>query len=317
MEKNAVIPEHTAFEALTEKPKKQKTKRGWHQVPWWMMIPSFILIIILYYYPTVSTLFYSFFHWNGFSKPSFAGLSNYATYLKANTTPLEWLHQGIMTVGMVLVALVVPLAAAVAVNGIQHRRLSYIIKVLLVLPMAIPFIVNISIWAFIFNPYLGPLNKILNAVGLSALANGWLSSPHVAIYALIGVGFPWVAGLPFLIYLAGLQGVSQELYDAFATDSNSSWRRFFHVDLPAIRGQIKLVIILSVIGSMQNFIMILLLTNGGPGYATSVPGLSMYTEAFNNDEYGLGAAIGTILFIVIAVITLVYMMIDRRREDAA
>ncbi|GMA59579.1 sugar ABC transporter permease [Alicyclobacillus fastidiosus] len=293
----------------------KKSRSSWRHVPWWMMLPSFILIICLYYYPSASTLVYSFFNWNGFSKPSFAGLANYATYLSARTTPLEWLHQGIMTIGMVLVALVVPLAAAVAVNGIQNRRLSYIVKVLLVLPMAVPFIVNLSIWAFIFNPYLGPINKILRFLGLGALANGWLSAPHVAIYALIGVGFPWVAGLPFLIYLAGLQGVSHELYDAFAIDSGSSWKRFRNVDLPALRGQIKLVVILSVIGSMQNFIMILLLTNGGPGYATQVPGLSMYTAAFNNDEYGLGAAIGTVLFVVIAVITVVYMIMDRRRGD--
>lgn len=290
---------------------KARRATGRIRVPWWMMLPSLLLIVGLYYYPSVNTLYYSLFNWNGFSAPSFIGLSNFASYFSSSTLGLEWRHQAILTVGMMVIALVVPLAAAELVQRLVHYRLAYVAKVLLVVPIAMPFIVNIGTWSFILSPN-GPINQLLRIVGLGFLANGWLANSHVALYAILGIGFPWVAGLPFLLYLGGLQNISHELYDAFYLETRSFWQRLFRVDLPMIRGQLRLVIILTIIGSLQGFVTILILTNGGPGYATQVPGLTMYTDAFTNDQYGLGAAIGTVLFVVIVVSTLLYMWLDRR-----
>jgi ABC-type sugar transport system permease subunit len=127
------------------------------------------------------------------------------------------------------------------------------------------------------------------------------------------IGFPWISNLGFLIFLGGLQNLPKDVLDASTIDGVGTLKRVFTIDVPLLLPQFRIVVILSGIFAVQNFIPILLLTNGGPGTASLVPGLDMYQSAFQNDQYGYGMAIGTLLFVVMLAFTLVAMRLLRSR----
>jgi ABC-type sugar transport system permease subunit len=129
------------------------------------------------------------------------------------------------------------------------------------------------------------------------------------------VGFPWISNLGFLIFLGGLQNLPRDVLDAGRLDGLSAVRRVFAIDIPLLMPQFRIVVILSGIFAVQNFVPILLLTNGGPGTATMVPGLDMYQSAFQNDQYGYGMAIGTLLFAAMLIFTLAVMRALRPRTN--
>jgi raffinose/stachyose/melibiose transport system permease protein len=129
------------------------------------------------------------------------------------------------------------------------------------------------------------------------------------------MGFPYVDGFGLLIYTAGLQAISPEIKEAAAVDGAGALRTFVQVEVPQIVGQLRLMWVLAIINGIQNFTQILILTGGGPGYATTVPGLMMYHEAFTNQNMGKACAIGTVLFVVILGLTIVNMRLVRSSVD--
>jgi raffinose/stachyose/melibiose transport system permease protein len=143
----------------------------------------------------------------------------------------------------------------------------------------------------------------------------WLSDPHLALAGILLVGFPWISNLGFLIFLGGLQNLPKDVLDAGRLDGLGAVRRVFAIDIPLLIPQFRIVVILSGIFAVQNFVPILLLTNGGPGTATLVPGLDMYQSAFASDQYGYGMAIGTLLFVAMLIFTLVVMRALRPRTN--
>jgi ABC-type sugar transport system permease subunit len=193
------------------------------------------------------------------------------------------------------------------------RRAATVAKYVLVLPIVLPPLVLIEVWAYLLQPGSGLVDRIFGAVGLPQPT--WFSDPHLALIGILLVGFPWISNLGFLIFLGGLQNLPKDVLDAGRLDGLSAVRRVFAIDIPLLMPQFRIVVILSGIFAVQNFIPILLLTNGGPGTATLVPGLDMYQSAFQNDQYGYGMAIGTLLFVAMLLFTLIVMRALRPRTN--
>ena len=143
----------------------------------------------------------------------------------------------------------------------------------------------------------------------------WLVDQHTALVAIIFIGFPWVAGVGILIYYAGLTAINPEVFDAAAIDGSVGLNRILHIDVPLIIGQVKLSLILSAIGGLQGYFVQFLLTQGGPGWSTMVPGYYMYQSAFVNGNMGLGSAVGVFLFVLIFAITVINMKFIRSSQD--
>jgi raffinose/stachyose/melibiose transport system permease protein len=181
--------------------------------------------------------------------------------------------------------------------------MAYFYRVLFVVPMVVPGMVVLMIWRFIYSPNLGLLNEVLRVIGLGALARPWLGDFQLALLAIVFIGFPWIAGIGTLIYLAGFQAIPNELLDAAAIDGAGTWARFRRVEIPMVLSQIKLLVILTVIGALQNFATIMVMTNGGPGTTTMVPGLYLYRNAMYYNKMGYACAIGTLIFIITLVLT--------------
>jgi len=175
----------------------------------------------------------------------------------------------------------------------------------------LPPLILIEVWAYLLQPQYGLIDVFLGAAGLPQPT--WLTDPHLALVSILLIGFPWISNLGFLIFLGGLQNLPKDVLDAGRLDGMSAVRRVFAVDIPLLMPQFRIVVILSGIFAVQNFIPILLLTNGGPGTATLVPGLDMYQSAFSNDQYGYGMAIGTLLFAVMLIFTLAASRLLRSR----
>jgi raffinose/stachyose/melibiose transport system permease protein len=277
-----------------------------------LLLPSLLLIGVFSYYPAVRSLIGGFYQWNGFSPPTYVGVSQFKQYLQSPTFGTEVRNLAILVGGGVLITLVSQFTAAEVVTHMPKRAAS-IAKYVLVLPIVLPPLVLIEVWAYLLQPGTGLIDHVLGSVGLPQPS--WLSDPHLALVGILLVGFPWISNLGFLIFLGGLQNLPRDVLDAARLDGIGAIRRVFAIDVPLLLPQFRIVVLLSGIFAVQNFVPILVLTNGGPGSATLVPGLDMYQSAFQNDEYGYGMAIGTLLFIALLIFTLVVMRALRPRTN--
>ena len=283
-----------------------------------MLVPSLLLIIAFSWYPALQALVLSFFSWNGVDAPSWIGLQNFQSYLSSDTLGDQVRNIAILGIGTLLIQMTAPLLAAELVFNMHSGRAAGIYRSLLVIPIAVPFIINVEIWSYLYYPQIGLFSTLIQDLGLqNTITTTFTADPNTALYCILAVGFPWVANLGFLIYLAGLQTIPGELIEAFRLEESGFWHRLWMLDIPLIRGQMRLVLVLTLVTTLQNFVTILVMTDGGPGTATLVPGLQMYNEAFKNDQFGLGMAIATLMFLVILLITLVILRLGRDDTEGA
>ena len=267
------------------------------------LLPTFVLIGTFNYYPLASALYHSLFTWDGFSAPKYVGLQNFTNLWSDPAIQASIKNMGILALSAVLITVTTPLLAAELVLAVRNARLLKLYRALLVVPIVVPQLVTLLLWSFMYDPSLGVINSLLSEVGLGALQPQWLGDPSIALYAIIGIGFPWVAGLNFLLYLAALQNIPAEIHDASQLDGAVGWRRAIMIDLPQITVQIRLLITLALITVMQTFTSVWVLTQGGPGYATTVPGVVLYQQAFQFSNFGYASAIGAMIFLVTLAMT--------------
>jgi raffinose/stachyose/melibiose transport system permease protein len=276
-----------------------------------LLLPSLLLIVLFSYYPAVRSLEGSFTSWDGFSSPTYVGWQNFSDYFQQPLFRDEVQHLVTLVVLGAIISIFFPFAGAELVRALPKDRIQPLVKYLLVVPMVIPQVVLINVWANLLNPSTGLVNAVLS--GLHLPQTQWLSDPHTALLSILLIGFPWVSSLAFLVYLAGLEAIPVELEDAASLDGVVGLARIVHIDVPLTIPQTRFVLVIAGVSIVQNFIPIFLLTNGGPGNATMVPGLDMYESAFQNNEFGYGMAIGTVLFAGMLVATFVVLRLIRPR----
>ncbi len=275
------------------------------------LLPTFLFLAVFTYYPIFSAFYHSFFNWDGFHK-SFVGIQNFQYMFQLDTAFRASLTNIVkLASARILVAVVFPLLAAELIYNLRKAGSAYAWRVVFVIPMVVPWMVHILVWRFIYEPQLGILNTLLRSIGMDAWTQAWLGSPKFALWSLVFFQFPWVAGFNLLIFLAGLDSIPFELFDAAAIDGATRLRRILSLDIPMVLGQIKLVFVTTTINQIQNFQDVLVFTDGGPGQSTYVPGLVLYKSAFIYGKMGYASAIGLFLFVVIMLITLVNIKIIR------
>src|SRR3954454_7111601 len=204
-----------------------------------LLLPSLLLIGVFSYYPAVRSLIGSFYQWNGFSAPTYAGISQFRQYIQAPTFGIEARNLGILVGGSVLISLVSQFTAAEIVMHMP-RRAGAIAKYVLVLPIVLPPLVLIEVWAYLLQPGSGLIDRILGAVGLPQPT--WLSDPHLALIGILLIGFPWISNLGFLIFLGGLQNLPKDILDASRLDGVGPLRRVFAIDIPLLLPQFRIVV---------------------------------------------------------------------------
>jgi raffinose/stachyose/melibiose transport system permease protein len=277
------------------------------------IVPTLLFVLTFSYYPALSGIYHAFARWDGTNVDEFIGLQNF----KELATDQILLTAALNLVWILLVffiKLVPPLIIAVVLYHVASERLRYYFRVMFVLPLVVPGIVYWMVWKLlyqpapsgVFNAILLPIEHWLQSHGHDvSLAQNWLADPRTALGAVIFLGFPWINTLGVLIYLAGLENIDPGLFEAAEIDGAGALKKFRYIELPLLARQIKLNLVLGLIGAIEGYGTILFLTRGGPAYSTTVPGYQMYEEAFKYNRMGYASAIGLTMFVVILAATLI------------
>jgi raffinose/stachyose/melibiose transport system permease protein len=279
---------------------RQMRKRWYCYV---MMSGTLVLLITFAYYPAFSAFYHSLTIWDGYRPARWIGFQNYSEIFSTEVYRTAAQNMLILSIWQIIRAATFPLIGAALIYRIRSEKWAYFYRLLFVLPIVVPSVVAILVWRQLYEPNIGLFNEILKGLGLEPLA--WLNDPKTALPSLMFMGFPWIDGVGLLIYLAGLLAIPSEVVEAAIVDGASSWRRFFAIELPLIVPQIRLIVILNIIGAFQDFGWQLLITRGGPSDATTVPAWQMYHEAIMSGRYGIGSAVGVLLFVLIFAVTLI------------
>ncbi|MBA3379656.1 MAG: sugar ABC transporter permease, partial [Chloroflexia bacterium] len=294
-------------------------RRAWKaRIAYLFALPAVALIALFSYYPAAMAIYYSFTNYSLRSITEWVGFDNYQNILFDD----PYFRVGIknmliITVTSVIKTLTVPLLIAELIFWLRNSWHSYIFRTLFILPTVVPGLVFTLMWRQIYDPDTGLINELLGVLGLDNLQTAWLGNPETALWAIIGVGFPWVDAFALLILLGGLLNINSELFDAAKVDGASVWQRFRNIDLPLLVPQFRILLFFAIAGTVQGFVSIFILTRGGPGMTTYIPSLQMYMRIADGD-FGYASAVGVILFLFILVATFVVLRLRRNDgvEDA-
>ncbi|MFD0714496.1 carbohydrate ABC transporter permease [Paenibacillus sp. GCM10027626] len=288
------------------------TRRLWRDIPvWGLVMPSLFLFIVFSWQPLVSGLYLSFFKTKGYSAERFVGWQNYIEVLQ-NSEFRQTLLNTFLYVGWSLViGFLLPIFIAIVINEMSHLKSWF--KFAVYFPVIVPGIAAAMMWMFIFDPGEGGLlNLLLNRIGLGPLS--WLQNPHMSI-PLIVITMTWKSfGGSVILYLASLQGVNRELYEAASLDGAGIRQRLWNITIPQISSIIGIMFILQIISVFQVMYEPLTMTEGGPSNSSMSLMLQSYFYAFRYFDAGKSMTVGSMTFVVLLALTFVYYKINRRAE---
>jgi len=282
---------------------------------WWaaFIAPAFLIYTVIFLGPVITSFYYSMTNWNGFTKAmDFIGMSNYANLL-GDQSFLKALRNTFLFAGLVVVfqnGLAIPLALALDAR-IKTKSL---LKVVFFAPAIFsPLVVGYT-WLYIYEPQNGLLNAALRAVGLGSLEQSWLGDPAFALYAIVVMVLWQYIGYSMIIFLANLQTIPSDLYEAADIDGAGGWRKFRYITFPLLAPSMTINVVLASIGSLKAFDIIYVTTKGGPFGATETITTLLFTTAFKKDSFGYGTSMGVVMFLIILVISVIQIAVLRRRE---
>ncbi|TBL78614.1 carbohydrate ABC transporter permease [Paenibacillus thalictri] len=241
---NTQLTSAQAGRAAASQAKRAKMIRK-HVIAYAFLVPIFVSMALFKYYPFFTAIVKSFYQWNGANINKFVGFDNFVKLFQDPTFYVSLKNVTLLTASFVVIQLTLPLFAAVCVFH-ARGRIQNMYRVLFLVPMVVPYIIIYLLWRWIYVSN-GVLNALLQSVGLESWTHAWLGESATALGAIIFVNFPWIGGIYFLIYLAGLITISQELFEVGKLDGMNVWQRFWHIELPLIRNQIRLIIVLAII----------------------------------------------------------------------
>ncbi len=289
-----------------------------NKVAYLMLLPTFVLIFGYNYRSVFTALIRAFTNWskvnNTVAKMDFIGFDNFKSMVTEGYFLIGMKNLLLLLITAILKTITVPLLIAWLVSSMRSGKKKYWSRFLLVLPMVVPGIISAMIWQRIYDPASGLINNLLSAAGLESLQHVWLGDAKTALWAVIFMGFPFVSAMPFLVYYGGLINIDNGIVEAARIDGASRWNVFWRVQLPIIRPQISLMVMLTILGTMQDFNGIFILTGGGPGTSTYVPALELYLNAAQFGRYGYASALGIVLLIFTLVVTMLNNMLTKERE---
>jgi ABC-type sugar transport system permease subunit len=299
----------TSAAARPQRPAGARKPRSREALTAWLFIlPSLIGFLIFTAGPVVAAGVISLLNWNLFSSPTWAGWKNFA---RLGPDPTFWSALGntaYFTFVSVPVTILVSLALALLLNeGV--RRIA-VFRSLLLLPYATITVAVAFVWIWLYIPHDGLVNAVLGLVGIDGPA--WLISDGWAMPALIAMSVWKSFGFGMVVFLAGLQAIPQQLYEAAKVDGSNAWQTFRGVTLPMLSPALFFVVVTSIIGSFQVFDQALIMTNGGPGSRTTTLVMYIYRTGFENYDQGYAAAQSLVLFGFIVVITAAQFLLQRR-----
>lgn len=274
--------------------------------PYYLIAPAIIIIVVVMIIPILNAVRMSMTDATllNYNQASFVGLRNYSdftqmdVFLKVMTVTL------IYVAGSVILTYVVGLLVASLLNSIS--RFNYIYRAMAILPWAVPQVVLVLLWQYMLNPQFGVLNFFMHEAGLIPRNFSWFGNSVGAMAAILVVTLWKQYPLSTLMLLAGMKSIPKDQYEAAAIDGANTLNKFIHITLPGLRNVSNGLLLLLTIWSFGNFVIIWLMTQGGPADSTSVLTIYTYLNAFKYNKLGFGAAIGVICLLISLVFSFVY-----------
>jgi ABC-type sugar transport system permease subunit len=289
---------------------KRKSSFGKERIGYVLIAPFALFFMIFIVAPLLINLFLSFTSYNLFSL-EFIGLKNYQNLLTDRVFPIAFRNTLIYTFFTLFLSMGGGLAAATFLNrkvpGLIFYRTGFYL----------PFITSMAaasmIWLWMYEPSMGIFNLVLNALGISS--KYWLYDPNLAMICLIIVSVWKNIGYNMIIYLAGLQGIPSSLYEAASVDGANFYQKFIHITVPMLKPVTFFLFITGFIGSFNVFDLVIIMTNGGPMYATTTIAHQIYDRGFNGFLFGYSAAMSMVLFAIVAIITALNYKFGKKGTD--
>lgn len=274
--------------------------------------PNFIGFCIFTLVPILFALILAFCEWNGITKPRFIGLDNFIRMSKDPTFRLAFKNTLIYTLSTVPLMVCSSLGLALLLNRpIRGRNF---LRTVTFFPYVASLVAVAAVWNMIFSPALGPVNQLLSALGVTNLPK-WAAGNNTAMLTVIMFSVWKGMGYYMVIYLAGLQGINPELYEAASLDGAGTFQKFRHVTLPQLAPTTFFVTVMATISAFKVYDNIYMITQGGPGKATTVLVYQIYNEAFVGlPEYGYSGALSLVLFLLVLAVTLVQFRYNRAQD---
>lgn len=276
----------------------------------WFVAPALVVLAVFAFWPVLRALALSLYESNGLGAEHFVGLGQFRELAGDALFAQSFKVLGFLLVFGTPLGVLGPLVGAKLIHAVRSGRSAFAYRVMFVLPLVVPGMVTILVWRELYA-IDGAVNRILEAVGWAEWANTWIGNDRTVLPALIFMGVPWVGGVSMLIYLAGLMNIPASLYEALELEGAGPMTVFARLELPLIVPQIRLVLVMALIGSIQAYENILVLTDGGPGNASLVPALYLFKNGFSFGRLGYASAIGVVLFAITFFLTLVNMRVLR------
>ena len=282
-------------------------------VGWLYVLPGLLFYVLFTLAPLLHTVWYSLFDWDGLTPKRWIGLANYGEAIRDDVLLRAFIHSAVLIGFYAVIPVVIGLLLTAALTRTRIRGFRFF-RTTLFLPQLIAGVVIAQAWVWVYDAS-GPLNRGLELLGLGSLVRPWLGDFTWALPS-IGVIGTWVTfGLCMVLFVAGVQKIPLELYDAARVDGAGAFREFFAVTLPGLRNEILVALVLTTINALRSFDVIYNTTAGGPGNTTIVPSMYMYQNAFLFNRVGYAAAIATILAIVIFVLAAIVLRVGDRSEE--
>jgi len=286
-------------------------KRSKSMYGYYLVWPALIIYSVFFVVPAIIGLYYSFTDWRlDRVGVKFIGFDNFHKIFTDETLLLAMKNTLIFAIATVVGKNVIGLLLAIALN-MRLKSRNFLRAI-----FYSPSILSVLVISIIFTPMLrteGMVNKFLDSIGLHFLSQAWLTNPDLVIWTVALVAIWQSAGFQMAIYLAGLQSISKDYYEAATIDGAGAWKSFTNITVPLLLPALNINLMLTLIGGLKVFSEVFVLTSGGPGNSSQVVG-TIILRAFGEGNWGLGTAINTLLFIIVTLIAIPLLIFMRRKE---
>lgn len=281
------------------------------------VLPCLAIYLAMVFVPIFSSVYYSLVQWDGMGTAKYVGLRNFEVMFTKD--PVFWpaLKRGLLYALVCAAEIPVALWIAILLNR-YVRKPNFLVSSYFV-PVILSVVVIGQLWRTIYNPaeFGGLLNKLLIGIGLESWAHTWLSEPKLAIYAVFLVTLWQYLGYYVLILFTGIRTISDEIYEAARIDGAEGFKADRHITFPLVAPIFKICLVVAIIGGINAFDIIMVMTGGGPGNSTEVISSHMYNKTFMSFQYGYGSALSLFLVAEALVATLLLNLLFRRLDQAA
>ncbi|MGI6258947.1 MAG: carbohydrate ABC transporter permease [Anaerolineaceae bacterium] len=279
------------------------------------LLPAFLIYTLFTLIPIIETVRSSFFEWSNLGRTSeWVGLQNYVSLFQDSSFIKAFTNNLIFVIFYSIIPILLGLFLASLLSRYPIPGFAFF-RTVLFLPQVISMVVVGVIWRWMFNPTNGPINLFLAAIGLGHLQQAWLGSFQWALPAVGSIG-TWVQyGFCMVLFLAGMQRIPEEYYEASSLDGASAFHQFFLITIPGLKAEIAVALITTIVAALRVFDLVYSTTKGGPGESTLVTGYLIYRSAILNNQIGYGAAIATILTLVILSVSFLIRRILSDRNE--